>query len=273
MERLSFLSIILTIFLVSACSSDQAKLAKKRSELYFASGTQSLLVKDYTEALKNLLEANKLDPENDEIITNLAMAYYFKGEKDLALKELNHALSINENNSDARINIASIYSAEGKYQEAEELYHRVLKDLTYDKQARTYLNLALVALKFRQDSVQAEKYLTKALQEDENYCPAHYQLGLIRYKQRKFKKALESFKDSMMGTCQKTPASMFYVGSCYQELKNYDLAKSFYRDLSLQFAKSPFSSKAKSKLMSLDDSLIIHNAQQVKNVSGETPEF
>ncbi len=73
--------LVLNILVLTACSSKKADIKSKQAELYFGAGTQSLMDQQYTEALKNLLEANKLDPENSDILNNLGMAYFFKGEK------------------------------------------------------------------------------------------------------------------------------------------------------------------------------------------------
>src|SRR5687768_13729388 len=109
------------LMIMTSCASKN-NVKSKQSDLYFSAGTQSLMSKDYTDALKNLLKANELNPDNSEILNNLGMAYYFKGEIDLAIKTLNRALELNEENSDAKVNLASIHYKAGNVSQAEKLY-------------------------------------------------------------------------------------------------------------------------------------------------------
>ncbi len=59
------LSLLVMILLIS-CASKNDDIKAKQASLYFGAGTQSLMAKQYTEALKNLLQANALDPKNPE---------------------------------------------------------------------------------------------------------------------------------------------------------------------------------------------------------------
>lgn len=245
------LLLVIATFLLTACASKN-DLKTKQAEIYFGAGTQSLMDKQYTEALKNLLQANKLDPENSEILNNLGMAYYFKGEKDLAVKHLLEALRINEDNSDAKINLASIYYKEGKVEDSEKLYKEVLKDLTYDKQARTYFNLGIIHLNAYKDTVAAESYFKKSIKEDDNYCPAYHHLGLIQYKRRQFNTALRNFKDASMGTCYESPAPHYYQALTMIELKRFDDARIKLDEIDTRFKKSQYANMARAKVVELN---------------------
>lgn len=245
------LLLVVAMILVTACASKN-NLKAKQAEIYFGAGTQSLMDKQYTEALKNLLEANKLDPNNSEILNNLGMAYYFKGENELAIKHLFQALKLNENNSDAKINLASIYYKAGKIQEAEKLYKKVLKDLTYDKQARTYFNLGIIELNERKNNVAAENYFKKSIKEDDNYCPAYYHLGLIQYNRRQFNSSLRNFKEASMGTCYESPAPHYYQALSMIELRRYEDARIKLDEIDTRFKNSQYSAKARAKSIELN---------------------
>lgn len=216
-------------------------------------GTQNLVSKEYTEALKNLLEANKLDPDNTNILNNLAMAYYFKGEKDLAIKTLNRSLKIDKDNSDARINLATIHYKDKNYVEAERLYKKVLTHLTYDKQARTYFNLGILELQIKQNTVSAENYLKKSIGEDDNYCPAYFQLGLLQFGRRQMNSALKNFKEAGMGTCFELPAPHFYQALTLIEMKRYDEARAKLEEIDTRFKDSSFAARARTKAIELRD--------------------
>lgn len=247
----NILTIALTI-LVSACSSTAEKSKKRQADLYFGAGTQSLMTQDYTDALTNLLKANELDPENAAILNNLGMAYYFKGEKDLAVKTLNKSLKIDEDNSDAKVNLASIYFKDGDLAKAEKIYKTVLKDLTYEKQARTLYNLGMLELK-RQNVVAAENYFKKSIKEDANYCPAYYQTGLIQYNRRQFNNALKNFREASMGVCYESPAAHYYQAVTLTGLKRFNEARMKYDEIDARFKTSEFAMKARANLMELNE--------------------
>jgi type IV pilus assembly protein PilF len=250
---LKLLNLVVLMALLTSCSSKKAELKERQASLYFGAGTQSLLEKQYTEALKNLIQANELDPNNPEILNNMGMAYYFKGEKDLAIKTLNKTLEIDQNNSDAKVNLATIFYRDSKYTEAEKLYKKVLRDLTYDKQARNLYNLGILELQFKKDSVAAETYLKKSLQEDENYCPSHFQMGLIRFHNRRFKSAMRYFKDATMGTCYETPAPHYYQALSLMELGKFLDARMKFDEVDRRFAKSVFAIKSRNKMIELNE--------------------
>lgn len=265
--------LVLSMLLLTACASKKDKLESKQAALYFGAGTQSLMEQQYTEALKNLLEANRLDPENSDILNNLGMAYYFKGEKDLAIKSISQALKINPGNSDAKVNLASIYFKDGRLNDSEKIYKSVLKDLTFDKQARTYYNLGVIELA-RNNSVSAEKYFKKSIAEDENYCPSFYQVGLLNYKRRQFNTALRNFKEAAMGTCYDSPASHYYQALTMIELRKYDDARIKLDEIDTRFKKSVFAVKARQKVLDLNE--IEKNKSNVSHASGkvlESPDF
>lgn len=242
--------LVFSVLVLTSCASKESNLKQKQADLYFGAGTQSLIDRQYTDALKNLLEANKLNPNSSEILNNLGMAYYFKGERDIAVSHLKQALKINDENSDARINLASIYFKDKNYDEAEKIYKQVLRDLTYDKQARTHYNLGMLYLA-KQDSVAAENYFKKSINEDDNYCPSYYQLGLIQYNRRQFNSSLKNFKEASMGACYENAGPHYYQALTMIELKRYDDARIKLDEIDTRFKKSVYATKARALSVNL----------------------
>lgn len=246
-----FVILTLVIFL-AACSSKSDK-RKHQSQLFFGAGTQSLMTQDYTDALTNLLKANELDPENAGILTNLGMAYYFKGERELAVKTLKKSLELDDDNSDAKLNLASIYFKDGDFNNSEKIYKSVLKDLTYDKQARTLYNLGVIELQRKRLS-SAENYFKKSIKEESNYCPSYFQLGLIQYEKRQLNLALKNFREASMGTCyDSSPGAHYYQGLTLTGLKRFNEARMKFDELDARFKSSEYAAMARSKMMELNE--------------------
>lgn len=247
----SLVNLLLVLFFITSCATHDKKA--KKSEIYFAAGTQSLMQKQYTDALKSLLAANELTPDKTEILNNLAMAYYFKGEQDMAIKTLNHALKVDEKNSDAKVNLASIYYKNGQYDQAEKLYKNVAKDLTYDKQARNFYNLGLLEMSYKKDFVAAEHYFKKSIKEDDNYCPSYYQLGMIQYQRRQFNTALKNFKEATMGTCYESPAPHYYQALVLIEQQRFVDARLKLDEIETRFGQTTYAAKARTKVLELNE--------------------
>lgn len=237
--------------LLVACASKQDKINKKQSELHFGAGTQALINRDYNSALTNLMKANELRPGQADVLVNLAMAYYFKGHKDLAIKSLDEALKIDPKNSDALVNLASIYYERSNINEAEKLYKRVLENLTYDKQARTYFNLSLIESEKRKNFTSAEEYLHLSIKENANYCPAHLKLGLIKYQKRDFKNALSAFKNAISGTCYEDPKPHYYLGLTFERLGRFGEARMKFEEIINRFPSAPITASARTKVIEL----------------------
>ncbi len=267
------LAIIAVLIFLVACSSTPSK-KERQANIYFGAGTQSLMTQDYTDALANLLKANELNPEHPGILTNLGMAYYFKNEKEMAIKILNQAIKIDKDNSDAKLNLASIYFNDGDYSQAEKIYKQVLKNLTYEKQARTYYNLGLVEQK-KNNLKAAYQYFEKSVKEDGNYCPGFFQLGVMDFDRRQFNKALKNFKDASMGTCTEAPAPIYYQALTFIELKRFNEARVKLDEIDAKFGKSEYALKARRKMVEVNQIEQNHTIQDshASRKMFESPEF
>ena len=257
-----------------SCSSKKNAVISKKAGLFYGEGTANLINKKYTEALKNLLNANELEPNNSEIINNLGMAYYFKGQRDLAIQHLNRAIELNKKNADARSNLATIYYHEGNIKKAEKFYKEVTTDLTYEKLAITYYNLGVLELDKKKNSLAAENYFKKSLEEDENYCPSYFQIGLIKFNQRKFNSALKNFREASMGVCYEIPAPIYHQALALIELKKYDEARLKLDLIETRFKETPYYKKAKHKILEIGDiQMRLSSEKQASGNLFESPEF
>ncbi len=268
--------VIAGVFLsLLSCASRKDELNQKQALLYFGAGTQSLMTQNYTDALTNLIKADNLMPGNADIITNLGMAYYFKGEPNLAIKEINRALTINPDHSDARLNLASIYYKMGDISKAEQMYKTVLRDLTYDKQARTYFNLGVLEVEKRKNLAAAEKYFKLALKEDENYCPAFNQLGSIQLRRGQNNNAEKTFKEGTRGVCVEYPANYYSHALALIELRRLDDARIRLEEIDMRFKDSPYAklAQAKQKEISTMGNSSKNPDIHAKNLNLASPEF
>jgi type IV pilus assembly protein PilF len=246
------LVVLLLVFIAIACSSGQELASKnKKADIHYSYGTQALIEKNYTSAISHLIQAAELDPKNPEIQNNLGMAYYFKGDKEMALKHIRLALEISPANTDALVNLASLAFERGDMAGAEKYYLRALKDLGYEKHARTYYNLSLIELR-RKNNSKALALLDSSLKEEENYCPAWFQKGMISYQLRRFKDAQKNFHQAQLGVCVNDPAPLYWHAATEIELGNYLNARMKLDDLMTRFGTTDYGAMAQQKISELN---------------------
>lgn len=247
---MKFLMTIIIVFSLFSCASNKVEEIsprEKKANLYYGQGTAELLNKNYTVALKHLLDAHSLNPNDSKICNNLGMAYYYKKRPQIAIKFVKKALKIDPKNTDARINLASLYAHINQDKEAEKHYLLVLEDLTYQSQFKTYYSLAALYIK-KNDYPKAITYLKQSINENDQYCPAHYKLGELFFKERRYNLALEKFKDASKGVCYDNPQPVYQQALALIELRDYGMAKLKLEEILERFALSEYERKARRKL-------------------------
>lgn len=228
---------------VSCSSTPQLSENQKKAQIYYSEGTTELVKGRYKDALKQLIEAEKLDAENPKILVNLGMAYYFMKKREVAIKKIERALEIDPKNTDARLNLGSFYQENKQYTQAMANYQEALKDLIYPQHFRTHYNMALIE-KQNGNIELAQVHLEKSLEDRSNYCPSHYQLGLIHFQKKELQKALDSFSEAGLGTCVKNPDSFYYRAITLQSLGRVQDARKTFEFVRDQFPQSSYFSLA-----------------------------
>lgn len=244
---MKFVNVLIFMTFISCASNEKLAQNEKKAKIFYNQGTNELQFKDYTKALQYLLQANKYKPNDTKILNNLGMAYYFKEAPDKAIALIKRAIEISPENADARVNLGTIYMKQGDFAKARQQYNIVMKDLTYSSQFRTYYNLGIIDLHTKNDDA-ALKNFQKAVDIRAEYCSAHFQIGHIYYKNRKFDKALASYNDSAFGTCYNNPEPAYHQALSLIKLERFNNAREKLQDITERFAMTPYAKKAKEKL-------------------------
>ena len=223
---LAGLALLATV--LTGCVSD-AEL-KEKAMGHIRIGTAHIQAGQYTPALKELLEAEKLTPNDPTVHYYLGIAYERKGFVDDALKEFQKAIALKPDYSEAHNFLGTIYLARGNYDEAIASFNKALLNPLYEtpsvplyNMGRAYkakgdlkgayasfseairkepsshlmfaLELNLGVIDYQEASYQeAEKHLARSVQLASNLAETHYWLGMTQMQLRKRKEAAESFK-------------------------------------------------------------------------------
>jgi Flp pilus assembly protein TadD len=95
------------------------------------------------------------DPLTATEHNDLGVAYESNGQLDLAAKEYRKALRLDARQTRARVNLGNIEAAKGRWDRAESLYRRALRDSSTNYDAMNNLAVALLKQGRRLDEARA----------------------------------------------------------------------------------------------------------------------
>lgn len=189
--------------------------AGKTASYHLQMGAMHLGERNYTAALQELLEAEKLDSDNPELLYNLGLAYLGKRRPELAEPKFLKAISLKPNYSTARNDLGVTYMEMKRWDNAIQQLKMVKDDLLYEQHDSAVINLGLAylgkgeyakaldelndvraanprspvvrvaigrVLAAQEKTAQAIAEFRKALEFYPDYPMAHYHLGLTLMK-------------------------------------------------------------------------------------------
>jgi type IV pilus assembly protein PilF len=234
---------------LAGCASHPSAPSKDetRAAVLLQAGVDALGRKEYSQALRSLLDAAKYTPKAPDIWSNIGVAYVGKSELGKAEESWKKALQIDNKYNDARLNLGVLYSRQKRYPEAERVLIEASKDLTYGKLHQVAFQRAIIYLELKRPLL-AEQQLKVATRENSTYCPAWFQLGLIQKERGDYAEAAESFRGSVMGTCYKNPQAHFEIAQLYLKAKELPQAKSKLLEIIELFPTSEWAKKSEATL-------------------------
>ncbi len=167
--------VLLALAVVSCTANLEAR--KKQGEAYRNLGEAYYRQGNYTLALKELLKAESLYPDDPFLQNDLGLTYMAKKKPDLAIKYFKKALAINPAYAPAKNNLGTAYLAQQDWDAAIECFNDVANNLLYATPHFPLSNLGL-AYYHKKDYTLAEKYYLEALEVEPKFVNA--MLGLAR---------------------------------------------------------------------------------------------
>ena len=224
--------ILLLLLGIAGCASNRdPQFGKSDPAAYhYQMGLSYLGERNFTSALIELTEAEKLDPDNPDLLYSLGMAYIGKRRPDLAEQRLQKAIMLKPNNSAARNDLGLAYLELKQWDSAIQQFKLVKDDIFYENSDSAAMNLGLAYLgkgdypkaleELRALAVanprnprlrlslgrvwfamektdQAIAEYRKALEIYSDYGAAHYYLGLANLKLNNVADARASFKEAV----------------------------------------------------------------------------
>ena len=216
--------LLLVIFFIASCGG--AQLRKEQSNASRKLGEAYLKDQNYTSALKELLEAEKLY-SNDHILQNyLGIAYRQKGKPDLAIKHFKKSLKIKHDYAPAKNNLGAAYFDKKDWDSAIACYKEVAENLLYATPQLPLYNLGRAFYEKKEFRL-SEQYYLAALEMEPEYTDALQGLGKTYIAAGRLTEA-EMALESAVKKEPEFSRAYFYLGKAYRLSRKYKKAYSAY---------------------------------------------
>jgi type IV pilus assembly protein PilF len=245
--RVKFLAIaLISGALIAGCATTSHD--QERAEYHQRIGTALLQQGHYPDALRELLQAEKLDPRSAAIQNNLGLIYFLRERPDLSAVHLAKAVNMAPGFSEARNNYGRVLIEIGQYDEAIVQLNKVLEDLTYSEPAKAHVNLGLAH--FRQGDFKAAKAsFTQALKLDRENCLAYSYYGRTLFELNEFKNAANALDNAVI-VCKDATMDepQYFSGLAYYKLGKTSAAVARMEELMKLYPTGRYAKKAESLL-------------------------
>jgi len=160
----------------------------KRAAIRLQLGISYFQQDQFATALKELNNAIAIDPNLSDAYAVRALVHMQMQDNDLAEQDFLKASRLAPNNPDNINNYGWFLCQTGKEKQAMELFDRVIKDRTYTQPVKALNNAGLCSLKMK-DMRLAETYFTQSIRFDANNPTTNLNLARINYKKQDYSRA------------------------------------------------------------------------------------
>lgn len=213
--------------LVSACGLSQN--AKKQASYHYQMGQSYLAENNVTRALVELTEAEKLDPDNPELLSNLGLAYFRKNKFDIAEQKYLKAIALKPDYSEVRNRLGVNYMEMKRWDDAIYQLRLVTEDIFFSDQEAASINLGL-AYFGKGDYPKALSVLRSVVGAYSGNPRGRLHLGRVYFALDKVDLAIAEYRKAV--DIYGDYASAYYnLGLAYLKQKDYRAARGAFREV------------------------------------------
>lgn len=236
--------VIICIFIAGCASSGPSN--QDLARVHFRVGTSHLEKGNYPEALKDLMQAETLNPKDPLIHNNLGLAYFMRERYELSESQLRKAVELDSGFTDAKNNLARVLIERNNFKEARRYLDEVVEDLTYPQPEKAYINYGLSYFRELKYAEARDSFL-KAINYDRENCLAQNYYGRCLLELQEPSKAIQAL-DKAAGYCLKVnfDEPIYFSAIAYYRLG--DRIKAQSRLETLVQKNSPYKDKAETML-------------------------
>lgn len=147
-------------------------------------------------ALREFLNAERLDPRNARVQYALGEAYFAKGKLEDSERHLNRALELYPDHHDARLSLSALFLLEERYDEAIAQCDILIDDPTFPAPFRALANRGLAQLRLGRRA-DARRSLELARDYNQDYWPASLSLAILEVEEKHYLEAIALFQETL----------------------------------------------------------------------------
>lgn len=177
-NRLNWTVLVVMAFTILSCATANMEVQKQRGEALRNLGEEYYRQGDYTSALRELLKAETLYPDDPFLHNDLGLTYRAKKSLDLAVKHFRKALDIKPDYAPAKNNLGAVYLDKKEWDTAIKYFKEVSENMLY---ATPHIALANLGWAYynKKEYKLSETYYLKALDLKPKFINAQRGLGLV----------------------------------------------------------------------------------------------
>lgn len=221
---------MLLLLTVSGCVSGrgQGNAKPNPASYHYQMGLSYLGEHNYSSALFDLTEAEKLDPDNPDVLYNLGMAFIGKKRPDLAEAKLLKAILLKPGFSVARNDLGVAYLDLKRWDSAIQQFKVVKDDLFYENSENAAINLGLAYLG-KGDYPKALEELQAVAAMNPRNPVVRLSLGRVWFAMDRSEQALAEYARALE-IYNDYGAAHFYLGQAQLKLNRIDAARASFKE-------------------------------------------
>lgn len=218
--------VLLLGLLAAGCAADkrtrirQGEASRNLGEAFMQEGK-------YTAALKELLRAEELTPNDPYLQNDLGLTYLAKERHDLAIRHFKKAIEADPDYAPARNNLGTAYLAKGDWDAAISTLSQLTTDLLYATPHFPLTNLGFAYFQ-KKDYKTAERHYKEALDLQPQYIIALRGLGRTYLAQRRIPQAIQTLEKAS-DLAPRFPDLYMDLARAYAAAANDEAALDAYR--------------------------------------------
>jgi Tfp pilus assembly protein PilF len=250
-KRLSMVYLTTIVMLLAAsCSGVNTVQNKRMAEVKREVGEAYMRQGDYTSALRELLEAEKLDPQDPIVHNNLGLCYMNKKRISDAIIHFKKSVALKPSYAPARNNLGTAYLALKEWDTAIAVFKEITNDALYGTPHYPLSNMGL-AYYHKGHYKTALGYYKKALSLQDNFVNALRGAGRSHLALNQGRMALQ-YLERAVKYAPKMPQIHYELAEAYHLLGQTNQAVVSY-ETAIEFAapESDVAVKAKQRIRSI----------------------
>lgn len=219
---LKIVAVVVMFSFLGACAGNKGPTPEEqRAEAARNLGEAHMNEGNYTKALRELLKAEKMNPDDPYVHNDLGLTYLAKNNPEKAVDHFKKAIDLNEEYSAAINNLGSAYVELGEWEKAIESFEKVTEDLLYMTPHYPLSNLGYVYFRM-EDYHKAERYYLEALEMKRDYPHALNGLGRVYLAMGDLTAAIRKLERAVEKASEVAP---FYMDLARAYAKNHEYNK------------------------------------------------